>query len=311
MIDADAHAWPEVYFGPKFGWLPFEPTPSFNDPGATGYAPNTNTGAPGSAPLGEALPAAPKGTGPGAGANQAQRTPPTTKAQSSSGGASGPRHEAWSPVLWLIPSILGWIAINAIVRRLRWRYRRGPLRDDRRDRQVLGRWADVSELLAWWGVARHPSETDDEFARRAADRIGRQLGEPSPWLVGGVLRMAGLAREATVRSRDSGRPPSRSRPGGHGDSSAALQIGEGPPAPDLGLLADAPPAGWRRPRTNRLANFQAAFGSSSRPAVRSVCGGGERRRPTLRRDSPGGSTSGSAGCRSDPFGAGSGSARRR
>jgi hypothetical protein len=72
---------------------------------------------------------------------------------------------------------------------------------------VLGHWADVCELIAWWGVARHPSETDDEFARRAAHHIGRRLGEPSPWLVGGVLRMAGLAREATFAAAvPAGRP---------------------------------------------------------------------------------------------------------
>jgi hypothetical protein len=93
--------------------------------------------------------------------------------------------------------LVAWIGVNAIVRRLRWRLRRGAAGDDRPRRQVLARWADVSEMLAWWGVARQPSETDDEFARRAADRISRQLAEPSPWLVGGVLRMAGLAREAS------------------------------------------------------------------------------------------------------------------
>jgi transglutaminase-like putative cysteine protease len=198
VLDADAHTWPEVYFGPKYGWLPFEPTPGFNNPGATGYAPNTSTAFPGAIPGTDQLPIAPKGVGAGTGAKgQAQHTPPTTKAQSSSGGGSGSPSEAWSPVIWVIPAILGWIAINAIVRRLRWRYRRGPYREDGRDRQVLARWADVSELLAWWGVDRKPSETDDEFAERAAHRIGRQLGEPSPWLVGGVRRMAGLAREAT------------------------------------------------------------------------------------------------------------------
>jgi transglutaminase-like putative cysteine protease len=208
VLDADAHTWPEVYFGPKFGWLPFEPTPSFNNPGSTGYAPNANSGATGSASPASQLPVAPKGVGAGTGSKgQAQRTSPTTKAQSSSAAGSGQRHGAWSPVLLLIPAILGWIAVNAIVRRLRWRYRRGSTRDDNRDRQVLARWADVSELLAWWGVTRHPSETDDEFARRAADRIGRQLNEPSPWLVGGVLRMAGLAREASFAPEiPAGRP---------------------------------------------------------------------------------------------------------
>jgi transglutaminase-like putative cysteine protease len=199
VLDANAHTWPEVYFGPKFGWLPFEPTPSFNNPGATGYAPNTNTGASSTTPGGDQPPIDKGAAGAGA-KGQAQPTPPTTKAPSTSGGAAGPRRHSWSPVLWAIPAIIGWIAINAIVRRLRWRYRRGRRRDDGRDRQVLARWAEVSELLAWWGATRHSSETDDEFARRAADRVVRQLRKPSPWLVGGVLRMAGMAREASFAS---------------------------------------------------------------------------------------------------------------
>jgi transglutaminase-like putative cysteine protease len=208
VLDADAHTWPEVYFGPKFGWLPFEPTPSFDNPGASNYAPNLDTGAGTTTPGGEALPIAPKGVGVGTGTKgQSQRTSPTTTVASASGGSSGQHSGAWSPIIWIIPAILGWIAVNAVVRRLRWRYRRGPSRSDQRDRQVLGRWADVSELLAWWGVTRQPSETDDEFARRAAHRISQQLGEPSPWLVGGVLRMAGLAREAAFAAEiPAGRP---------------------------------------------------------------------------------------------------------
>jgi transglutaminase-like putative cysteine protease len=208
VLDADAHTWPEVYFGPKFGWLPFEPTPSFSDPGASNYAPNTNLGGTPTNPGGDQEPVAPKGAGQGAGAKgQSQRTTPTTTAQPSSPGSSAKHGGAWSPVLWILPLILAWIGVNAIVRRLRWRLRRGADGDDRRGRQVLARWADVSEMLAWWGVSRQPSETDDEFAQRATDRISRQLGEPSPWLVGGVLRMAGLAREASFAAEvPAGRP---------------------------------------------------------------------------------------------------------
>jgi transglutaminase-like putative cysteine protease len=208
VLDQDAHTWPEVYFGPKFGWLPFEPTPSFSDPGASNYAPSTNIGANPANPGADQLPVAPKGSAQGAGAKgQSQRTTPTTTAAPSSSGSSAKRTGAWSPLLWILPVIVAWIGVNAIVRRLRWRLRRGAPGDDRGGRQVLARWADVSEMLAWWGVARQPSETDDEFARRAADRISRQLREPSPWLVGGVLRMAGLAREASFAAEvPAGRP---------------------------------------------------------------------------------------------------------
>lgn len=31
ILNANAHSWPEVYF-PEYGWIPFEPTPAFNQP---------------------------------------------------------------------------------------------------------------------------------------------------------------------------------------------------------------------------------------------------------------------------------------
>jgi transglutaminase-like putative cysteine protease len=209
VLDADAHTWPEVYFGPQFGWLPFEPTPNFIDPGAGSYLPTSGTsnGSPNSAP--DSSPLAPKGLDKKGALNQAQRTPPTTRAGSSSGSSSNGHNQPWSPVLLVVLAIPAWIVLNAAGRRLRWRFRRiragqgggGP-------GAVLSYWADVSELLAWWGVARRPSETDDEFARRAANRIGHQLHEPSPWLAGGVVRMAGLAREAAFAAT---MPPNRPR----------------------------------------------------------------------------------------------------
>jgi hypothetical protein len=61
---------------------------------------------------------------------------------------------------------------------------------------VLSHWADVTELLNWWGAARGSGETDEEFAARAAGILTRRLREPSPWLPGGIQRLAALATEA-------------------------------------------------------------------------------------------------------------------
>lgn len=61
---------------------------------------------------------------------------------------------------------------------------------------MLSHWADVHELLGWWGARRAPGETDKEFATRAAGVLGRRLREPGPWLPGGVQRLALLATEA-------------------------------------------------------------------------------------------------------------------
>ncbi len=208
VLNADAHTWPEVYFGPQFGWLPFEPTPSFNDPGAGSYLPTSGTGNGSSIGSPDISPIAPKGPGKKAAVNQAQRTPPTTRAGASSGSSSNGHNLPWSPIVLVIAAIPAWIALNAVGRRLRWRLRRTRAGKGSGPGAVLSYWAEVSELLAWWGVARRPSETDDEFARRAANRIGRQLHEPSPWLAGGVVRMAGLAREAAFAAAP---PPNRPR----------------------------------------------------------------------------------------------------
>jgi hypothetical protein len=62
---------------------------------------------------------------------------------------------------------------------------------------VLSHWADVGELLSWWGVCRAPGETDNEFARRAGHVLIPRLRDPAPWLPGGILRLAGLATEAS------------------------------------------------------------------------------------------------------------------
>ncbi len=51
VLNADAHTWPEVYFGPEYGWLPFEPTKSYVDPVSSGYAPTAGgSGAPAAPP---------------------------------------------------------------------------------------------------------------------------------------------------------------------------------------------------------------------------------------------------------------------
>jgi transglutaminase-like putative cysteine protease len=207
--DSDAHTWPEVYFGPRFGWLPFEPTPSFSDPGTEGYAPAVGTGE--GIPVGppEKQAVTPKGRG-GTAATRGQAHPTTpTTIQTSSHGVSPAHNLIRTPAFWVIPVLLGWIIVNSLGRRLRWRLRRAWDAKGGADRgAVLSSWAYVSELLAWWGVARRPSETDDEFARRAAHRIGLQLREPSPWLGVGIVRMAGLAREAEFAES---MPPTRPR----------------------------------------------------------------------------------------------------
>jgi transglutaminase-like putative cysteine protease len=198
VTDADAHTWPEVYFGPRFGWLPFEPTKSYVNPTSEGYAPSTASGGSSgfAAPVSpfDAIPKGlPEGLGAAAGAGSR-----AAAGAANQGAAPVVRHhgaDVRRVLLLLLAGVMVWAVVVALVRRSRWAFRRWRARGDTAA-LVRSRWADVSERLGWWGALRQASETDDEFAARAAVLLAQRLREPSPWLPGGVRRLAGLATEA-------------------------------------------------------------------------------------------------------------------
>ena len=198
VLDADAHTWPEVYFGPKYGWLPFEPTKSFSDPNAASYAPGAGSGGSGSPGASDVLPTAPKSsatsvpqgtqpTGPTPTVRPGSPTGPVT----TSSGAGG-----WAVLGVVVLLIAAWVSLNTGSRRARWALRRRRRRGDPAS-VVLSYWTDTAEVLAWWGIHRLPGDTDTEFATRAAATLRSTLGEPSPWVANGVRRLAALASEAT------------------------------------------------------------------------------------------------------------------
>lgn len=205
VTNSDAHTWPEVYFGPQYGWLPFEPTPSFRDPESQKYAPPA-AGKGQSSSSADVTPAVPKqntGRGNGSSGASATTTPPTKRAlRAAPGGAtSNPHHTSpWLIVLALAGAVIVWTAAVVLGRRLRWWQRRWRRRGDRRG-LVLARWAEVNELLNWCGAVRHAGETDREFAVRAGRLVSRRVREPTPWLPGGILRLAELASEAAYAAR--------------------------------------------------------------------------------------------------------------
>jgi transglutaminase-like putative cysteine protease len=200
VLDADAHTWPEVYFGPGLGWLPFEPTKSYANPASKGYAPPSSA-AIGTNPAGPNAPVLPitKGTptptGAASGANAGSAT--TVSANQGSGGSRSQQGDDLGLALGLlILAVLTWSALVAAERRVRWSTRRWRARHAPAA-LVQTRWADVTELLTWWGAPRAPGETDEEFATRAGQLIARRLREPSPWLPSGIRRLARLATEAS------------------------------------------------------------------------------------------------------------------
>lgn len=194
VYDGDAHTWPEVYFGPRFGWLPFEPTPSFSNPIAS-YAGTRGTST-GPNPTGAAPPPSivkptPQVKGS---ATTLAPTPTSVAAKAAHHGQKG--LSSTPPAFIALVFIVAWVAANVGGRRLRWRYRKRRARHHGVAAAVLADWDQVSEMLAWRGVVRTPTETDDEYAARAGESLRHQVHEPSPWLPRGVIRLAGLARQA-------------------------------------------------------------------------------------------------------------------
>jgi transglutaminase-like putative cysteine protease len=198
VLNSDAHTWPEVYFGPTLGWLPFEPTKSFVDPASKKYAPSTTASGPGADNNPAQLPAIqklPQGAAGIGGANKAQST--TTVGGSLTPGQSSGHHGGAVGLALglLVLAVMSWAVLVTAGRRVRWSIRRWTARGDPAA-LVRSRWADVVELLSWWGVIRETGETDEELAGRAGAFLTRGLRETSPWLPRGIVRLAGLATEA-------------------------------------------------------------------------------------------------------------------
>ena len=200
VLDSDAHTWPEVYFGPHFGWLPFEPTPGFANPGAGHYDNTAGTGEGSQAP-GTGTHNTPHGpTGPTT-TLPSGTTLPASVAAGPTGGSHSSGLGGWLPVLAILGAVAGWVVLNVGFRRLRWALRRRRSGRTGADGKILSRWADASELLAWRGVSRRPNETFDEYARRVGGGFGAQAKGPPSDVGADVARLARLARLAAFAPR--------------------------------------------------------------------------------------------------------------
>lgn len=203
VYDRDAHTWPEVYFGPRFGWLPFEPTPGFSIPGTSGYTGTGQIGGTAPIPTPTTVPSGSSATSPtlhkGNTSTTAPTTPTTAAPQSATAGPSG--FPGWLVALLALPAaVLLWGASNVGLRQARRRRRRRQAEQAGPAAVIRQLWDEACAELAWVGVARNPAETDDEFARRASSLL-RILGRPASGDPGsgggsGLERLAGLARRA-------------------------------------------------------------------------------------------------------------------
>jgi hypothetical protein len=154
---SDAHAWVEIYF-PGYGWSTFDPTPGFDStPWQYRQAGNFQ----GSGAFGFLI----KRTG---------------EALAPALGATGTLMRGVArldPASILVAgALVGGLYLAFVYSRKRLARRKPPTRDLVKvsDARLYGRYREITGALERAGIARHPQETPEEHARRAA----KQLGEP-------------------------------------------------------------------------------------------------------------------------------------
>ncbi len=175
--EKDAHAWPEVWLGPKIGWYRFEPTPGRVDPvtglgdknTAAGDGATTTTTAPAS---GAATPTTASLT-PTSVPSQIQVQPPAPPPASNTR-----RHVLTGIAAALAIAIGALVVLSGLVVLGAWRRTRRRRRDPDDRRRVLGAWTEALERLAIAGVERRPSTTSFEFALRQAPALGAGAAGP-------------------------------------------------------------------------------------------------------------------------------------
>lgn len=196
VIDADAHAWPEVYFA-GIGWVPFEPTPGRQIPGSVGYAGNTaNIQTPTSSTPSTTTPS------PGVTVPSVTKQRPQAAPKNGQSGAQGAHRGGLAAPIWagialggIIALVAGWAGAVFSWRRLRWYRRRRRADGGPPAAQVLTAWDEAVETLAWWGLQRRGDETVGEFAARAAAKLRFLLGGDSDE-AGAVETLASLTERA-------------------------------------------------------------------------------------------------------------------
>jgi hypothetical protein len=196
VTEADAHAWPELYF-PGAGWLRFEPTPGGRDGQGTAtqpvYATAATTGATGTGP--QPNPGSTGGSAPGSravspGLSKVNHLGGLGSATTASRGGSVP----------VVPIVLAFLvlaglapaAVRAATRRRRWRVAGG----DAALAHVA--WRELHDDLTDYGVGWRASDSPRAVSRRVATTV--RLGEHGERALGRIAQAEERARYAKVAS---------------------------------------------------------------------------------------------------------------
>jgi len=176
--EKDAHAWPEVWLGPKIGWYRFEPTPGRTDPitglggpvsGSGGSGPTTTTSAPAQSNTPTTVALAPVAPG----SHFPQQTP-----NSSTTPSRTRAHVITVAAVALAALIVAFIALVAALAIGAWQRTRRRRHDPDVRRRVLGAWTEALERLSAAGIRRRPATTSLEFALRQAPALGAGAAGP-------------------------------------------------------------------------------------------------------------------------------------
>ncbi|HEV2360702.1 MAG TPA: transglutaminase-like domain-containing protein [Acidimicrobiales bacterium] len=166
VTGTDAHAWPQVYLGPRVGWWSFEPTPGASIP-ALPVAPasvtigtgggSTTTSTPSTSST-QVSPAGHHTGGPHGSSGNGQTAPATNRTH------HGPAKPSAPPVglIVLLVLVVGLGLAGPIVHALRRRRYHDPAG------RILQAWWEAQSALEMSGLAMRHSETFSELARRAA-----------------------------------------------------------------------------------------------------------------------------------------------
>jgi hypothetical protein len=183
------HAWTEVYFGPTYGWLAFEPTPTRENPVA-GYLVAPPTGPRPDANLGQEAPGQ-DAQGPDRGASQRDAFEQVPQGVGVRGPAPRSRPiEEPSPIRRLLPWVLAACVLalllippgKVVARRLALRSGASP------GQRVVGAYGVLLWAAEDLGLGRRRGETPREYEDRLRSEVALSDGD--------LERLTGLAGRA-------------------------------------------------------------------------------------------------------------------